>query len=262
MTKDNVARWLHDQRGDNNVPKTPEELADEFPLSTIPSPPSSTISEGSAIEGEDLRRSGGLAPSDTRKLGIQQLAGGDNSRRKRSRREEYNSTYHPHSRDNLIHPPAPSMEDTSTLPPNNARRRSTSLVGAGVPGSSKHARRHRRGASEHIPEEGEDISDSASDESEKSDSEDLELDDMRSSDGLEDDEETGLTGRDRRRRRKKKRRNTLLDQRVVPDGGGLGLTKEEERKADQTLLRSMLVNGILIGLWYDNPAPNRIPSKD
>ncbi|KAF2115570.1 triose-phosphate transporter family-domain-containing protein [Lophiotrema nucula] len=144
----------------------------------------------------------------------------------------------------LVHPPTPSMEDEPVA--NHARRRSSSLAGA--PGrSQKESRKQRRQRSEHIAEADEDTPESAtdhSDSSEKSESDDL--DEMR--DGLEDDEETGLTGRDRRRRRKRKRRNTLLDQRVVNDG--LQYTKEEEKLADQSLLRSMLVNTLLIGLWY------------
>jgi solute carrier family 35 protein C2 len=69
---------------------------------------------------------------------------------------------------------------------------------------------------------------------------------MRSSDGLEDDEETGLTGNDRRRRRRRKRRATLLDQRVVPD---VHLSKAEEKLANDSLIRTMLINALLIALW-------------
>jgi solute carrier family 35 protein C2 len=147
----------------------------------------------------------------------------------------------------LVHPPTPSMEETPAI--NHARRRSSSL--AGVPGTSHQDRKQkpRRQRSEHILEEGD--TDSASDGehsdgSSKTESTDLELDDMRSEDGLEDDEETGLTGRDRRRRRRRKRRNTRLDQRIVEDPG---YSKEEEKLANQNLMRSILINAVLIGLW-------------
>jgi solute carrier family 35 protein C2 len=140
------------------------------------------------------------------------------------------------------------MEETPAI--NHARRRSSSL--AGVPGTSHQDRKQkpRRQRSEHILEEGD--TDSASDGehsdgSSKTESTDLELDDMRSEDGLEDDEETGLTGRDRRRRRRRKRRNTRLDQRIVEDPG---YSKEEEKLANQNLMRSILINAVLIGLWY------------
>lgn len=143
----------------------------------------------------------------------------------------------------LIHPPTPTMTDEQTT----ARRRSSSLAGASQP-PKKHSRKHTRRRSDNIAEEGTDhSSDDVSDSESRSDSTDFELDEM-SGDGLEDDEETGLTKRDRRRRRKKKRRNTLLDQRIVPEDT---YTKEEKKLADQNLIKSMLVNGLLICLWYE-----------
>jgi solute carrier family 35 protein C2 len=63
---------------------------------------------------------------------------------------------------------------------------------------------------------------------------------------LHDDEETGLTGKDRRRKRRKRRRNQLLDQRIAGDD----LSPEEKKEADRNVARSLLVNGALIGLWY------------
>ncbi|KAF2445332.1 TPT-domain-containing protein [Karstenula rhodostoma CBS 690.94] len=146
----------------------------------------------------------------------------------------------------LVHPPTPKiMEDQVTAI--HARRRSSSLAGASGP--AQHAdRKHRRRNSDHILEEGEDRgSASDSDSSGRTDSDHLELDDM-SADGLQDDEETGLTGRDRRRRRRRKRRNTLLENRVVPQD--VDFTQEEEKIANQDLLQSMLINAALIGLWY------------
>lgn len=145
----------------------------------------------------------------------------------------------------LVHPPTPNIMDDQT-PANSARRRSSSLAGASGP-SRKDSQRQRTRRSDHIAEETEDRSSDSerSDSSSKSESDDLELDDM-SADGLEDDEETGLTGRDRRRRRRRKRRNTLLDQRVVQD---VKFTKEEEKAANQNVIHSMLINAVLIGLW-------------
>jgi solute carrier family 35 protein C2 len=85
----------------------------------------------------------------------------------------------------------------------------------------------------------------ASDE-EWSTSEDVELDDL-SEDGLQDDEETGLTGKDKGRRKRKRRRNTLMDQRIAAD---LKITAEEKKEADQSVVKKSLINGLLIGLWY------------
>lgn len=189
--------------------------ADDFPLRTFSNPPS--LSSSDDLDGADYDHNGGR------------------------------SHLHLHRAVDvakLVHPPTPIMEEHPTA----ARRRSSSLAGA--PGASRKAsKKHRRNRSEHILEEGEAFSGSDngehSDSSEKSESDDLELDDM-SADGLEDDEETGLTKGDRRRRRRRKRRNTQLDQRIVED---VKITKAEEKLANQNLLHSMLINGVLIGLW-------------
>jgi len=85
------------------------------------------------------------------------------------------------------------------------------------------------------------------DDDDTSTSGNVELDDLSEEDGLQDDEETGLTGKDKRRIKKRKRRNTLLDHRIA---GEVQITAEEKREADQNVLRRSLVNGLLIGLWY------------
>lgn len=77
-------------------------------------------------------------------------------------------------------------------------------------------------------------------------SEDVELNEL-SDDGLQDDEETGLTGKDKAKRKRRRRRNTLLDQRIAAD---VQITAEEKREADQNVVKRSLINGLLIGLWY------------
>ncbi|KAF2402420.1 TPT-domain-containing protein [Trichodelitschia bisporula] len=79
-------------------------------------------------------------------------------------------------------------------------------------------------------------------------SEDMEMSDMMSDEGLEDDEETGLTSRDRQKRRRRKRRNTQLGQRIVPDEGSM--RKEEEKLARKSFWAATVGNAVLIGLWY------------
>lgn len=207
MTIDSVVRWLHT----SDAPAAPDtlHLADDFPLKTFSNPPSSTDSDIHSERGLDPDRlSGNIAA--------------------------------------LVHPPTPTIMGDKPVA-SHARRRSTSLVGASGPSNTdkKDSKRHARRRSDGILEE-EGASDSdRSDSTDRTESEDLELDDM-SADGLEDDEETGLTARDRRRRRRRKRRNTLLDQRIVPESK---LTKEEEKAANQTVIRSMAINAVLIGLW-------------
>jgi solute carrier family 35 protein C2 len=83
-------------------------------------------------------------------------------------------------------------------------------------------------------------------EDDRSTSEDVEMEAL-SDDGLQDDEETGLTGKDKGRRRRKRRRNTLLDNRIAAE---LKITAEEKKEADQNVVKRSLINGLLIGLWY------------
>ncbi|TVY84209.1 putative transporter [Lachnellula suecica] len=142
-----------------------------------------------------------------------------------------------------IHPPDLSMQPE----PSGHRRRRSSLMN-NLDGSSKgKTRRTSRSPTKRndILEEPK-TGDVADDDDSKTASEDVELDDL-SDDGLQDDEETGLTGKDKGRRRQKRRRNTLLDQRIA---GDIKITDEEKKEADQNVFKKSLVNGILIGLWY------------
>ncbi|KAF4547434.1 Triose-phosphate transporter-like protein 2 [Elsinoe fawcettii] len=78
-------------------------------------------------------------------------------------------------------------------------------------------------------------------------SSDWEMQDIYSDDGLEDDEETGLTDADKRKRRKRKRRNTLIDERVAHDH----VTETDEKRiAYQTLVKESAINALLIAMWY------------
>lgn len=70
--------------------------------------------------------------------------------------------------------------------------------------------------------------------------------DLPSDEDLHDDEETGLTGKDRRRKGRKRQRNAQLDQRIARDN----LNEDEKKAADRTVLRRLLINATLIGLWY------------
>lgn len=72
-------------------------------------------------------------------------------------------------------------------------------------------------------------------------------DDSFSDEDLHDDEETGLTKKDKRRKKQKRRRNTLLDQRIARGGD---ITKEEKKEADQNVVKTLAINAGLILLWY------------
>ncbi|KAF2640202.1 TPT-domain-containing protein [Massarina eburnea CBS 473.64] len=209
-----VVRWLQEHTH-ASIPPDTLQPADEFPLRTLSNPPSTTPNSTVSDSHGDRHRYSHGGPQDPR--------------------------VHVAS---LVHLPTPKSMDEQQPVASNTRRRSSSLLGASGPSQPKDSKKHSRPRSDHIvEEEGPSDSDAGS---EKTESDDLELGDM-SGDGLEDDEETGLTGSDRRRRRRRKRRNTLLDQRIVPEGR---LTREEEKTANQTLVRSLVINAILIGLWY------------
>lgn len=234
-----IRRWL--QLQDTATAQGPLlSPGHEFPLRTLPSLPSNS----------SLSLTLSLTLSDPPVRGAAAEDSGDGPRSARRRA---------HHIANLVHPPTPTMTEDHAA----ARRRSSSLASAHHHSQSQHHHHHshhnhaaKHRPADHIAEEGEhplagaddDANPSASDcdSDSRSDSTDLELDAM-SADGLDDDEETGLTKRDRRRRRRK-RRNTLLEQRIVP--GPDTYTKEEKQLADQDLLRSMAVNGALIALWY------------
>ncbi|KAJ9649066.1 hypothetical protein H2199_000979 [Coniosporium tulheliwenetii] len=125
------------------------------------------------------------------------------------------------------------------------RRRSSSIASAAA-NPTNPSRKHRRLRSENLHEVQEDkASPNEGEDSGETGSSDLELDEMHSDDALEDDEETGLTGVDRKARSNRKRRNTRLDERIA----GEGISKEEKDIATQSLIRTSLINALLIGLW-------------
>jgi solute carrier family 35 protein C2 len=71
--------------------------------------------------------------------------------------------------------------------------------------------------------------------------------DSFSDEDLHDDEEMGLTRKDKSRKQKKRRRNTLLDNRIAREKH---LSDDERKEADRNVVRSLLINGVLILLWY------------
>jgi solute carrier family 35 protein C2 len=73
------------------------------------------------------------------------------------------------------------------------------------------------------------------------------LDGMASDDDLNDDEETGLTSKERRQRRRRRRRQRReLDARIA----NVKISESGRRLADQNVVKKLLFNAVLIGLWY------------
>ena len=75
----------------------------------------------------------------------------------------------------------------------------------------------------------------------------LEMDHLTSDDGHSDDEETGLTKKERKKQKKWHRRPT--DAHAQTDHG-LHSSSEDGKVADRTLIRAMFVNSLLVGSWY------------
>jgi solute carrier family 35 protein C2 len=137
--------------------------------------------------------------------------------------------------------------DRNMSQPSGHRRRRSSIM-SNLESSSR-AKPRQASASptkkEPIAEEPK-VTDGLLDEDSKSTSEDLEMDNF-TDDGIQDDEETGLTGNHKGKRKEKKRRNTLLDHRIAGDSK---ISDEEKKLADQNVFRAGIVNAILIALWY------------
>jgi solute carrier family 35 protein C2 len=124
------------------------------------------------------------------------------------------------------------------------RRRRSSLMNSPVGHSNTRTRAHSGADGKRWATRSEDGGRHSADDS-MSGSDEVELDNY-SDDGLEADEETGLTGQARQQRRRRKRRNTLLDQRIAPDSK---FTEADNAEADQSLIKRLAINGLLIGLW-------------
>lgn len=86
-----------------------------------------------------------------------------------------------------------------------------------------------------------------SDFSSISTSDDVELSRMASEDALTDDEETGLTKKDKEHRKRKRRRNTRLAERIA---GNNKSSKQERKIADRNFIKAMIINVLLIMSWY------------
>lgn len=149
----------------------------------------------------------------------------------------------------LRHPDDNIIEMDPITPGGHRRRRST-LTGAGsVPPISSRITRPRgnsikAGPSEAAPKISEEAN--SSELARPDHHANLHSDAYVSDEDLHDDEETGLTNKDKRRKRAKKRRNTRLDQRVARDN----LSEEQKREADLHVARRLAINLCLIGLWY------------
>jgi solute carrier family 35 protein C2 len=146
--------------------------------------------------------------------------------------------------------------DLSDMDGDGYRRRRAQVMaslengGAGVKRSGrKHARRKGPAApgEEHKHRAYSSDDGHGSDFSSVSTSDDVELSHLASDDALSDDEETGLTKKDKEHRKRTRRKNTRLDGRIA---GNIHSAQQDQKEADRTVMRSMIINILLIGSWY------------
>ncbi|KAK4673411.1 hypothetical protein QC763_111780 [Podospora pseudopauciseta] len=129
--------------------------------------------------------------------------------------------------------------EMDSLAPSGHRRRRSSLINPANVANNRHRSPHARGHGIDEPK----ISEEGSlGEPLRLDELDVELSD----EDLHDDEETGLTAKERTRKKKKRTRNQLLDQRIVREK----VSPEEQKEADRFVMKELLINAGLIGLWY------------
>ena len=76
------------------------------------------------------------------------------------------------------------------------------------------------------------------------------MDNMDSDVELDDDEETGLTHPERQKRQKRKELHTRLDQRISTGGNDGEKTETKVGFFASDMVRDVLINSLLIGLWY------------
>ncbi|KAL8659565.1 MAG: hypothetical protein Q9226_000346 [Calogaya cf. arnoldii] len=156
-----------------------------------------------------------------------------------------------------VHSPTPDLNDMDGPDP-NIRRRPLLMENEqprSGPKSEKRSRshRHRRKLSQ-PPADGEHQHPRYSSDdghssiySTPSASEDVEMEPLASDDALTDDEETGLTGKDKRKRKRRRTLNTKLDERIA---GSTGASLSGWSLADRNVIEASLINILLIASWY------------
>ena len=127
------------------------------------------------------------------------------------------------------------------------RRRRAQLMAGLENGNAKRKKSRRSGWQQHSVVDGAFPSDSDSEFSSFSTSDDVEMSRLAADDPLDDDEETALTRKDKEHKKRKRRKHRGLDTRI---GGSLKTSKQDQKEADRTVLKSMIINVLLIASWY------------
>ncbi len=155
-----------------------------------------------------------------------------------------------------VHPPTPDMDDSA----DGYRRRRAALSGK----ENENPRRTRGSKTRPRPNRRSDLDGSndvagnrnmvySSEDGHSSDfsslptSEDVELEHYPSDDGISDDEGMGI-GKDSRHRRKRRRARTATLTGGHP--GNIATAKQEQKLADKSVIRALIINALLIASWY------------
>lgn len=117
--------------------------------------------------------------------------------------------------------------------------------------SKKHIHRHRN-ASRAPDEENKQLvyssdEDHGSDLSSRTTSEDFELDHLTADDPFSDDEETGMTKKDRRHRKRRRRKAVRMDERFA---GNVKASKPNKNSTYREIYKAWLINALLVASWY------------
>lgn len=87
----------------------------------------------------------------------------------------------------------------------------------------------------------------ASDISSRTTSDDFELDHLTADDPFSDDEETGMTKKDKRHRKRRRRKAARMDERFA---GNIKASKPNKNSTYREIYKAWLINALLVASWY------------
>ena len=117
--------------------------------------------------------------------------------------------------------------------------------------SKKHIHRHQN-ASRARDDENKQVvypsdEEHGSDISSRTTSDDFELDHLTADDPFSDDEETGMTKKDKRHRKRRRRKAARMDERFA---GNIKASKPNKNSTYREIYKAWLINALLVASWY------------
>lgn len=117
--------------------------------------------------------------------------------------------------------------------------------------NKKHIHRHRNASRVRDDEDKQLVYSSneehSSDVSSRTTSDDFELDHLTADDPFSDDEETGMTKKDKRHRKRRRRKAARMDERFA---GNIKASKPNKNSAYREIYKAWLINALLVASWY------------